>query len=119
MDPFDVGGLLALANDSIYTAIEALGEDYLIPVDQVAHVPQFVEQTQPHTLTFFIRAIPGAEPEFTLGFASKVINALWIFLMQGRGQYYEVAYKVSTRRSRGDWKALGRIGEANPGVVDS
>lgn len=114
----DIGGILALVNDTVHHFIEDFGEDTLLPIVQGASFCQITVSIEPHDLLFHLRSTRGAANELTFGIVRDVIKALYIFLIEGR-RYNAVVFRVSTLRFLGLFKAYGLLDADIPTVEDS
>lgn len=117
MSQFDIGGILALSNNTVQHFIDEFGEDVLVPILEGDRYPKFIELTQPHFVSFALFALRGGQSEFTWGLVRDVIKALYLFLIEGR-RYNAVIYQVSTLRVLGIPKANGRLDTLPESMVE-
>jgi len=117
MSQFDIGGILALSNDTVQQFVDDFGEDVLVPILEGDRYPKFVESTQPHFVLFALCAVYYGQSEFTWGLVRDVIKALYLFLIEGR-RYNAVIYQVSTLRFWGIPKANGRLDMVPESMVE-
>lgn len=118
MSQFDIGGILALSNNTVQSFIDEFGEDVLVPVSEGDRYPNFIESIQPHLVIFSLFALYYGQREFTWGLVRDVIKALYLFLIEGR-RYNAVIYQVSTLRVWGIPKANGRLDVLPESMVEA
>ena len=107
LSQFDIGGVLALANNSLEHLIAEFGADPIIPAPHPQIRPYFRERLPPN-VAFHLRPYKGNEEHFTLGAVQDVVDGLSLYLL-GRRLYWWTWFVVATGRFYGSRRIYGRI----------
>lgn len=119
MVQFDMGGILALANDTICHLIGQFDEDTEVPFIQENHRRTFREETQPHRVRFGMVDTADTRHRFTLGLVRNVIIALYTYLVEG-SRFWNTVFEVTVGpRYSGEALARGVVKADYPTEADS
>ena len=103
-----IRSILAVAEESVSDHIEEEGENALVPKEAWQSDRQVLEELEPHSILFVIRAHPNRDQQFTWGFVRDVIKGLWEFLVVGR-RFWNTRFRVSTTQFLGHTVAAGLV----------